>query len=152
RYAGTSLGRIPRRLLAREVAVVPQETAVAFPLTVEELCAMGRYPHTEGRFFDTADDRARVREAMRLAGVLELAEAPVDTLSGGERQRAALARALAQEPRVLLLDEPTSHLDLRHQREIVGLLRRLNRDRGTAIVLVSHDLNLAGEVADRMLL
>jgi iron complex transport system ATP-binding protein len=89
---------------------------------------------------------------MAQAGVLDLADRPLDALSGGERQRAVLARALAQEPRLLLLDEPTSHLDLRHQREIVGLLRRLNRDRGTAIVLVSHDLNLAGELADRLML
>ncbi len=152
RLAGTPLGRVGRRRLARQVAVVPQELAVAFPLTVEELCLMGRYPHAEGRFFEGAEDLARAREAMALAGVLELREQPLDALSGGERQRAALARALAQEPRLLLLDEPTSHLDLRHQREIVGLLRRLNRDRGVAIVLVSHDLNLAGEVADRLML
>jgi len=150
--AGTPLARIGRRQLARQVAVVPQELAVAFPLTVEELALMGRYPHAHGRFFEGPADLARAREAMALAGVMELAEQPLDTLSGGERQRAALARALAQEPRLLLLDEPTSHLDLRHQREIVGLLRRLNRDRGTAIVLVSHDLNLAGEVADRLML
>jgi len=152
RLAGTPVARIGRRQLAREVAVVPQELAVAFPLTVEELTLMGRYPHAKGRFFESPTDLARAREAMALAGVLELAEQPLDTLSGGERQRAALARALAQEPRLLLLDEPTSHLDLRHQREIVGLLRRLNRDRATAIVLVSHDLNLAGEVADRLML
>jgi len=152
RLGGTPLTRLARRQLARQVAVVPQELAVAFPLTVEELTLMGRFPHGEGRFFESAGDLARAREAMLLAGVLDLAAQPLDTLSGGERQRAALARALAQEPRVLLLDEPTSHLDLRHQREIVGLLRRLNRDRGTAIVLVSHDLNLAGEVADRLML
>jgi iron complex transport system ATP-binding protein len=113
---------------------------------------MGRYPHAEGRFFEGPEDLARAREAMALTGVLDLREEPLDALSGGERQRAVLARALAQEPRLLLLDEPTSHLDLRHQREIVGLLRRLNRDRGTTIVLVSHDLNLAGEVADRLML
>ncbi|HLE44588.1 MAG TPA: ABC transporter ATP-binding protein [Methylomirabilota bacterium] len=150
--AGVPLRRLPRRLLARQVAVVPQEVQAAFPLTVEELCLMGRYPHAEGRFFEGPEDLARAREAMALTGVLDLREEPLDALSGGERQRAVLARALAQEPRLLLLDEPTSHLDLRHQREIVGLLRRLNRDRGTTIVLVSHDLNLAGEVADRLML
>jgi iron complex transport system ATP-binding protein len=152
RLGGTPLGRIPRRALARQVAVVPQELSVAFPLTVEALCLMGRYPHAEGRLFDGPGDLAPVRAAMALAGVLALADQPLDALSGGERQRAALARALAQEPRLLLLDEPTSHLDLRHQREIVGLLRRLDKERGTAIVLVSHDLNLAAEVADRLLL
>ncbi len=152
RLSGMPLARLSRRALARQVAAVPQELAPAFPVTVEELCLMGRHPHAEGRFFEGPQDLARAREAMALAGVLELAREPFDALSGGERQRVVLARALAQEPRLLLLDEPTSHLDLRHQREIVGLLRRLNRDRGTTILLVSHDLNLAGEVADRLML
>src|SRR6185436_17871208 len=82
----------------------------------------------------------------------ELGDHQVDTLAGGERQRALLARALAQEPQVLLLDEPTSHLDLLHQRHLVQLLRRLNRERGTTVIFVSHDLNLAAELADRLLL
>lgn len=152
RLAGTSLAALSRRAVARRIAVVPQELVPAFTLTVEQLVLMGRHPHAEGRFFETAGDLARAREAMALAGVLELASQPLDALSAGERQRATLARALAQEPRLLLLDEPTSHLDLRHQREIVGLLRRLNRERRLAVVLVSHDLNLAGELADRLLL
>jgi iron complex transport system ATP-binding protein len=84
--------------------------------------------------------------------VLELAGLPLDELSGGERQRAVLARALAQEPRVLVLDEPTAHLDLRYQAECVGLLRRVNRERGMTVILVAHDLNLAAEVCDRLLL
>ena len=89
---------------------------------------------------------------MAQAGVLDLAPLPVATLSGGERQRVALARALCQEPRLLALDEPTAHLDLRYQAECIGLLRRINRDRGTTVILVSHDLNLAAEVCDRLLL
>jgi iron complex transport system ATP-binding protein len=152
RLAGAGLASLGRRALARQVAVVQQDVAPAFPVTVEELCLMGRHPHAEGRLFEQPEDLCKAREAMALTGVLALASAPVDTLSGGERQRAVLARALAQEPRLLLLDEPTSHLDLRYQREMVGLLRRLHRDHGTTIVLVSHDLNLAGEVADRLLL
>ena len=152
RLQGTPLPRVTRRALARQVGVVPQEVAVAFPFTVEELCLMGRYPHAEGRLFEEPHDLARARDAMALAGVSELGGQPIDTLAGGERQRALLARALAQEPRLLLLDEPTSHLDLRHQREIVGLLRRLNRDRRMTIVFVSHDLNLAAELGDRVLL
>jgi iron complex transport system ATP-binding protein len=151
RLRGTPLARIPRRALAREVAVVPQEEALAFPVSVEELALMGRFPRAAGRLFESAEDVARAREALALAGVLALRDQPVDTLAGGERQRALLARALAQEPRVLLLDEPTSHLDLRHQREIVELLRRLNRERGLSIVFVSHDLNLAAALADRLL-
>jgi len=152
RFRGRPLGDVSRVALAREVAVVPQEEPLAFSITVEELALMGRYPRAAGRLFEGAEDLVSAREAMTLAGVLELGDHPVDTLAGGERQRALLARALAQEPRVLLLDEPTSHLDLLHQRHLVGLLRRLNRERGITVVFVSHDLNLAGELADRLLL
>ncbi|HSE96483.1 MAG TPA: ABC transporter ATP-binding protein [Methylomirabilota bacterium] len=152
RLDGVPLDRLSRREVARRVAVVPQELAVAFPFTVEELCLMGRYPHAAHRLFEDAGDTRRAQDAMTLAGVAELAPQPVDTLAGGERQRVLLARALAQEPEVLLLDEPTSHLDLRHQREMVGLLRRLNRERGLTVVFVSHDLTLAAEIADRLLL
>jgi iron complex transport system ATP-binding protein len=89
---------------------------------------------------------------MQATSVLELAAQRLDSLSGGERQRAVVARALAQEPRLLVLDEPTAHLDLRYQAETAALLRRLNRERGVTILLVSHDLNLAAEVCDRLLL
>jgi iron complex transport system ATP-binding protein len=152
RLGGVPLRRIGRRGLARQVAVVPQDLAPAFTLSVEELVLMGRHPHAVGRFFEGPADVAAARRAMALTGVADLAGTPLEALSGGERQRAVLARALAQEPRLLLLDEPTSHLDLRHQREIVGLLRTLNRSQAMTIVLVSHDLNLAAELADRLLL
>jgi iron complex transport system ATP-binding protein len=89
---------------------------------------------------------------MALTGVLDLARVPVETLSGGERQRVMLARALAQEPRLLVLDEPTAHLDLRYQAECVRLLRHVNAEQGVGVLLVSHDLNLAGAVSDRLLL
>ena len=141
-----------RAELARRVAVVPQDMPQGLPFTVQELVLMGRYPHAPRRFFETPDDLAVAREAMAATGVLELADARVGVLSGGERQRVALARALAQEPRLLVLDEPTAHLDLRYQVECVALLRRVNRERGTTIVLVSHDLNLAGELCDGLLL
>jgi iron complex transport system ATP-binding protein len=113
---------------------------------------MGRFPHAPGRFFESRDDVAIAREAMALAGVEALAAEPLDRLSGGERRRVVLARALAQRPRLLVLDEPTAHLDLRYQAECVALLRRLHRDDGLGILLVSHDLNLAAEVSDRLLL
>jgi iron complex transport system ATP-binding protein len=134
------------------VAVVPQEAPRPFPFSVEQLVLMGRYPHAPGRFFEDAADMAAARAAMTATGTLELASLPLEQLSGGERQRALLARALAQEPRLLVLDEPTAHLDLRYQAETAALLRRLNREGGMTILLVSHDLNLASELCDRLLL
>jgi len=152
RLDGRPLARFARWELARHLAVVPQELPPALPFSVEQLVLMGRYPHTPGRFFESDADVVVAREAMACTGVLELARVPVEGLSGGERQRAVLARALAQEPRLLVLDEPTAHLDLRYQVECVALLRRVNRERGTTMLLVSHDLDLAAEVSDRLLL
>jgi cobalamin transport system ATP-binding protein len=149
---GIALAAMTRAELARRIAVVPQDMPQGLPFTVRELVLMGRYPHAPRRFFETPDDLAVAREAMAATGVLDLADARVGVLSGGERQRVALARALAQEPRLLVLDEPTAHLDLRYQVECVALLRRVNRERGTTIVLVSHDLNLASALCDRLLL
>jgi len=152
RLEGVPVGRLARTDLARRVGVVPQSAPAECPFNVGELVLMGRYPHGPGRYFESRQDHATARAAMEATGVLELADLPLDQLSGGERQRAFIARALAQEPRLLVLDEPTAHLDLRYQVEVASLLRRLNRERGIAILLVSHDLNLAGEVCDRLML
>jgi iron complex transport system ATP-binding protein len=141
-----------RAELARRVAVVPQGAPREFPFTVEELVLMGRYPHAPGRYFESHADVAAARSAMEATGVLDVAPVALASLGGGETQRAVIARALAQEPRLLVLDEPTAHLDLRYQAETAALLRRLNRERGVTILLVSHDLNLAAEVSDRLLL
>jgi len=149
---GRPLEQLTRAAVATQVAVVPQDVPQGFPYTVEELVLMGRFPHAPGRLFESAADRDHARQAMAQAGVADLAAERIDRLSGGERQRVILARALAQRARLLVLDEPTAHLDLRYQAECVGLLRRLNRDTGLGIVLVSHDLNLAAEVSDRLLL
>ena len=150
--AGLPASRLERVAIARQIAVVPQDVPQDFPYTVQQLVLMGRFPHAPARFFESRDDLAIAREAMALTGVEALAAEPMDRLSGGERQRAVLARALAQRPRLLVLDEPTAHLDLRYQAECVALLRRLHRDEGLGILLVSHDLNLAAEVSDRLLL
>ena len=132
--------------------VVPQDAPRPFPFSVEQLVLMGRYPHAPGRFFESERDRSLATAAMEATGVLPLAALPLEQLSGGERQRAMLARALAQQPRLLVLDEPTSHLDLRYQAETAALLQQLNAERGMTVLLVSHDLNLAAEVCDRLLL
>jgi iron complex transport system ATP-binding protein len=149
---GEPLARLAPTDVARRIAVVPQQVPESLHLTVGELALMGRYPHHPGRFFEGPEDLAIAREAMAATDVIDLATAPLASLSGGERQRAVLARALAQEPRLLVLDEPTAHLDLRYQAECVGLLRRLNRERQMTILCVSHDVNLAAELCDRLLL
>lgn len=149
---GRSVATLAGWELARRIAVVPQEAPRPFPFSVRELVLMGRYPHAPARFFEDAHDAAVAREAMAEAGVLDLAPLPFEELSGGERQRALLARALAQRTPLLVLDEPTSHLDLRYQAQTAALMRRLNREGGVTILLVSHDLNLAAELCDRLLL
>ena len=149
---GERLGGLALAAVARVVAVVPQDVPRGFPFTVGELVLMGRFPHGPARFFETAEDRRAAGEAMEMAAVGELRHERFERLSGGERQRVMLARALAQRPRVLVLDEPTAHLDLRHQAESVGLLRELNRTSGLTVIVVSHDLGLAGEVSHRLLL
>jgi iron complex transport system ATP-binding protein len=152
RLRGRPLRALSRAAVATEIAVVPQDLPHGFPYTVEDLVLMGRFPHAPGRLFETAEDLAHARQALVATGVLELRNERLDRLSGGERQRVMLARALAQRPRLLVLDEPTAHLDLRHQAECVGLLRQLNREIGLGIVLVSHDLNMVAEVCDRLVL
>lgn len=149
---GRDLTAMPKREVAREVAVVPQEFQVAFPFTVEQVVAMGRYPHTHGIGLENPDDRHVVQQVLHETGIVHLAQKYLDQLSGGEKQRVVIARALAQEPRLLLLDEPMAHLDLNHQLEILRLLKRLKAERGLTIILVSHDLNAAVECSDRLLL
>jgi iron complex transport system ATP-binding protein len=152
RLAGESLARLSRASVATRVAVVPQDLPRGLPYTVEELVLMGRFPHAPARFFESDEDLRLAREAMAATGVLAVRAAAVDDLSGGERQRAMLARALCQQSPLLVLDEPTAHLDLRYQAECVGLLRRFNREAGLTVILISHDLNLAAELCDRLLL
>ena len=144
--------RQSRLLLARSVAVVPQAFQVAFPFTVEEVVLMGRYPHAAAGDWARSGDRAVARLAMQATGIEELAERYVNELSGGERQLVSIARALAQEPTLLLLDEPTAHLDLAHERRVLEVLLRPPAPRRRTTLLISHDLNLAAEHCDRLLL
>jgi len=148
---GRPTGAWSRRELARAVGVVPQAETIAFPLKVREMVAMGRYPHM-GPLGTAGDaDRTAIARALDQCDVAHLAERDVMTLSGGELQRARIARALAQDPRALVLDEPTSSLDIRHEMAILELLRA-SADAGITVLVVTHGLDLAGRFADRMLL
>ena len=158
RLGGLSLRKRSQADVARIVAVVPQEYVQVFPFTVAETVLMGRFPHRTARWWslgigdETANDLTCAHQAMVDTDVFSLADRLVSDLSGGERQRVVIARALAQEPKILLLDEPTAFLDLQHQIEICSILRRLKEERGLTVVLVSHDLNLASQYCDRILM
>ncbi len=165
--AGRPFAGLARRELARRIAYVPQSRPLSVPLTVERLVLLGRYPHlVRARVAPAATDFEAARRAMRDVGVAELAERPVDELSGGERQAAYIASALAQEAEVLVLDEPTTHLDPSHQQDIAALVRRLSGADvaggaagagaadgagGRTVLIATHDLNFASLVSDRVL-
>ena len=141
--------------IARTVALVPQETQQNFPFTIAEMVLMGRFPHHSGFggwHWEDSDDLRIAQTAMQDLDVAHLGSRLITDVSGGERQRAIIARALAQDPKVLLLDEPTAFLDLHHQLDIARILKRLNQERGLTVVLVSHDLNLASQYGDHLIL
>ncbi len=141
-----------RRELARRLALVPQLAAEAFPFSVQEVLLMGRAPHMGLLGLETENDRRIAEQAMRFTGVSHLGHRTLDQLSGGERQRVFLARAVCQEPAVILLDEPTAALDLAHQIRVMDLMARLQQERGVTILMVSHDINLAAMYADHLML
>lgn len=136
----------------RNVAFVSQDATVNFPFSAMEMVLMGRIPHLGRMQFETRSDVSIAEKAMALTDVLGLKDRPVDCLSAGERQRIMIARALTQEPLLLFLDEPTSHLDIGHQVMCLDLLKTLNREKGLTVAAVLHDLNLASEYCDRILL
>jgi iron complex transport system ATP-binding protein len=149
---GSEIHRMPPAERARTIAVVPQELDVPVPYTVEEIVMMGR-TSAIGRFSSpTAEDRLRVERALVYTDVTDIRHRPLNELSGGERQRAIVAMVLAQEPRIILMDEATSHLDLNHRLEIMQLVERLNRDDGVTVLMISHDLQIAAEFSRRLIL
>ena len=149
---GRDLRRYAPRELAKLLAYVPQSPQSAFAFTVAELVRMGRFAHTGALGLTGPADRAVVKLAMEMTGVAHLGGRTLGELSGGEAQCAMIARALAQQPAVMLLDEPTSHLDVRNQLTIHRMMQRLARDWGMAVVCVSHDVNLAARFADELVL
>ncbi|MGH7319086.1 MAG: ABC transporter ATP-binding protein [Candidatus Rokuibacteriota bacterium] len=149
---GQALAALGRRTIARSVAVVPQTAPIDFAFSVRDVVLMGRHPHL-GRFQgEGPEDHAAARGAMEITATVGFAERSITELSAGERQRVMLARALAQCPRLLLLDEPTANLDLRHQLQILDCVRRRVREAGLAAVAALHDLGLASRYCDRLVL
>jgi len=155
---GQLLERATQIEVARQVAFVPQDNQPIFPFSVAETVLMGRFPHRNrspwdyGFGWDSREDCAIAWQAMTTMDVTQFAERSIMDLSGGERQRTVIARALAQTSKVLLLDEPTAFLDLQHQLEICSVLRSLKEHHGLTIVIVSHDLNLASQYCDRIVM
>ncbi|MFG2227010.1 ABC transporter ATP-binding protein [Streptomyces sp. NPDC048644] len=147
---GTDLARIPTKTIARSVGLLPQTPVAPEAITVGDLVARGRQPHQRWWQQWSDDDERAVTEAMERTDVAQLAERAVDELSGGQRQRVWIAMALAQETDLLLLDEPTTYLDIAHQVEVLDLVRQLNHDRGRTVVAVLHDLNQAARYADHL--
>jgi iron complex transport system ATP-binding protein len=147
---GRAISELPSKEVARRLGMLPQQPTAPDGLTVEDLVARGRFPH-QGLFRQwSADDEAAVEEALAATATAELRDRPIDELSGGQRQRAWIAMALAQQTELLLLDEPTTFLDLAHQVDVLDLLDGLVAERGRTVVMVLHDINQACRYADQL--
>ncbi|WP_433365774.1 ABC transporter ATP-binding protein [Streptosporangium sp. CA-115845] len=147
---GKRIDRMPGREVARILGVLPQAPSAPEGLTVADLVSRGRHPHQTWYRQWSSDDESAVGAALAMTGLLDLGDRPLDELSGGQRQRAWISMALAQGTDLLLLDEPTTFLDLAHQIEVLELVRRLHGELGRTVVMVLHDLNLAARYADRL--
>jgi iron complex transport system ATP-binding protein len=152
RLNGRPVQSYSRKELARTIGYVLQDHHVGFPLTVMEYVLQARFAFSHGFGFEDAQDVAKAEQALRLTSTLDFRDRKVDELSGGERQRVVLARALAAEPEVLLLDEPTANMDLAYQIGMLSLIKRLTVERGLLSVFVTHELNLTAEFADWVIL
>ena len=151
-YKDGDIEKIDISELARDVAFMPQEMNTVFSISVYDIVMMGRFPHIK-RFRDAVKkDHDIVNECLRLTEVLNLSEKDIDEISSGERQRVLIAKALAQEPKLLILDEPTSKLDIGHQVQIMDLLRKFNRTKNITIIAILHDLNIASDYCKRLIL
>ncbi|MEQ8170142.1 MAG: ABC transporter ATP-binding protein [Candidatus Eremiobacterota bacterium] len=151
-FMGQNLITFNQSEFAKHVAFVLQDSFVNFPYTVREIVTMGRFPFIGTFQNESKYDKNIVNIAMEKTGILNLSERPVTELSGGERQRVMIAKALAQTPAVLILDEPTSSLDINYQVDILDVIKLLNKDEHLTVIMVAHDLNLACQYSDRLLL
>lgn len=149
---GKNIESYARRELARKMAYLPQLTQLDIPMTVRELVLMGRSPHLGMLGLERENDFRVAENAMRYTNVLHIEQRRMDQLSGGEQQRVLIARAICQQPEIILLDEPTASLDLAHQVRVMDLMERLKRKENITVVMISHDVNLAALYADRLLL
>lgn len=149
---GIPLSNMKSRDIASCIAFVPEETIVNFCFTCREIVLMGRTPYINRFSWEKDEDYMIAEEAMKMTDTIEFKSRDINSLSSGEKQRVIIARALAQKPDVLLLDEPTSHLDINHQKEIFDLLMKLNRDSNLTIVTVMHDINLASIYCENLIL
>jgi iron complex transport system ATP-binding protein len=149
---GQDIHKMSVKQKAQNIAIVSQNIESAY-IPVDEYVLMGRYPyHNRFQFFETQNDRAIANKFMELTGIGHLKDKYLNQLSGGEQQLAGIAKALTQEPEILLLDEPTSHLDITHQVQILNLLQRLNEQLGLTVLMVIHDLNLGGEYCNQLIM
>jgi iron complex transport system ATP-binding protein len=149
---GTSCNALKRDALAKTIAVVPQESMMIFPFTVQEVVLMGRAPHLGKWRFEGETDFRIAHQAMEVTDTLSLMNRSMNALSAGERQRVLIARALAQQPQIMLLDEPTAFLDIGHQIAFFDLIKALNKNQTLTVIGVTHDLNLASSYCDRLIL
>ncbi len=149
---GTGLNNLKKQEIAARIAFVPQASATIFPYTLYEIIAMGRTPYLGIMGFETREDHEKIQNALDMLELSHIASKGINEVSGGEAQRAFIARALVQEPEIILLDEPNSHLDIKHQISIYQLLRKLNTEMDITILAVSHDLNLSANFCRRGIL
>ncbi len=149
---GLSLSSLRRSDIAKKIAMVVQESYFRFPFSVFEVVLMGRFPHLGRMQFEGEGDLEVAQRALKLTHTERLAKRSIDELSGGEKQRVLIARALTQEPEIILLDEPTSFLDLKYKGEIFKLITQLNREEGLSVVVVSHDLDLVAQYCHQVMM
>jgi len=152
-FEGNNIAEFGFREFAQKVAFVSQSSEAGYNMTIEEFVLLGRIPYRrQFQFLESKHDEEIAKQAMILTDTLRFRDRNIGELSGGERQLAVIARALAQEPRLLILDEPTAHLDITHQIRVLDLVRRLNRQNDLTVIVVLHDLNLASEYCDKLIL